>query len=103
MAEAPQKIKKSGRPQGLPLHKTRLIGRVENQLLDVFPERCIQTPSDKGKERQENQDPDANLDRFHTNLWLDAGSSEAKFRVVIDQVAALTDVSLVQWHQRSCT
>ena len=50
-----------------------------------------------------NQDPEANLDRFHTNLWLDAGSSEAKFRVVIDQVAALTDVSLVQWHQRSCT
>ena len=50
-----------------------------------------------------NQDPEANLDRFHTNLWLDAGSSQAKFRVVIDQVAALTDVSLVQWHQRSCT
>jgi len=50
-----------------------------------------------------NQDPEANLDRFHTNLWLDAGSSDAKFRVVIDQVAALTDVSLVQWHQRSCT
>jgi dGTP triphosphohydrolase len=50
-----------------------------------------------------NHDPEANLDRFHTNLWLDAGSSEAKYRVVIDQVAALTDVSLVQWHQRSCT
>jgi dGTPase len=50
-----------------------------------------------------NQDPEANLDRFHTNLWFDAGSSDAKFRVVIDQVAALTDVSLVQWHQRSCT
>ena len=50
-----------------------------------------------------NQDPEANLDRFHTNLWLDAGSSDAKFRVVIDQVVALTDVSLVQWHQRSCT
>jgi dGTPase len=50
-----------------------------------------------------NQDPEANLDRFHTDLWTEAGSPEAKFRVVIDQVAALTDVSLVQWHQRSCT
>jgi dGTPase len=50
-----------------------------------------------------NQDPEAHLDRFHTDLWLEARSSEAKFRVVIDQVAALTDVSLVQWHQRSCT
>ena len=50
-----------------------------------------------------NQDPEANLDRFHTDLWLEATTSAAKFRVVIDQVAALTDVSLVQWHQRSCT
>ena len=50
-----------------------------------------------------NQDPEANLDRFHKDLWTEAGSSQAKFRVVIDQVAALTDVSLVQWHQRSCT
>jgi dGTPase len=50
-----------------------------------------------------NQDPEANLDRFHKDLWTEAGSPEAKFRVVIDQVAALTDVSLVQWHQRSCT
>jgi dGTPase len=49
------------------------------------------------------QDPQANLDRFHTDLWLSAESDAAKFRVVIDQVAALTDVSLVQWHQRSCT
>lgn len=50
-----------------------------------------------------NQDPEANLDRFHTDLWLEATTPAAKFRVVIDQVAALTDVSLVQWHQRSCT
>jgi dGTPase len=50
-----------------------------------------------------SQDPKANLDRFHTDLWQEANSSAAKFRVVIDQVAALTDVSLVQWHQRSCT
>ncbi len=50
-----------------------------------------------------NQDPESSLDRFHTNLWLEAASPDAKFRVVIDQVAALTDVSLVQWHQRNCT
>ena len=50
-----------------------------------------------------NRDPEANLDRFHTNLWAQAGTDAAKFRVVIDQVAALTDVSLVQWHQRNCT
>ena len=50
-----------------------------------------------------SQDPEANLDRFHTDLWQEANSSAAKFRVVIDQVADLTDVSLVQWHQRCCT
>jgi dGTPase len=50
-----------------------------------------------------NQDPEMSLDRFHANLWLEASSANAKFRVIIDQVAALTDVSLVQWHQRSCT
>jgi dGTPase len=50
-----------------------------------------------------DQDPELSLDRFHANLWLEASSANAKFRVVIDQVAALTDVSLVQWHQRCCT
>ncbi|MCF8554338.1 MAG: deoxyguanosinetriphosphate triphosphohydrolase [Candidatus Nanopelagicales bacterium] len=50
-----------------------------------------------------SQDPESSLDRFHANLWVEATSPAAKFRVVIDQVAALTDVSLVQWHQRSCT
>jgi hypothetical protein len=50
MAKAPQKIKKSGRPEGLPLHKTRQCCRVNNQLLDVFPIRGIQTPGDKGED-----------------------------------------------------
>jgi dGTPase len=50
-----------------------------------------------------NQDPESSLDRVHSNLWVEATSTAAKFRVVIDQVAALTDVSLVQWHQRNCT
>lgn len=50
-----------------------------------------------------SQNPEQNLDRFHKDLWLDANSDNEKSRVVIDQVAALTDVSLVQWHQRTCT
>lgn len=45
-------------------------------------------------------DPMAGLDRFHKELWVNAQSFETKARVVIDQVAALTDVSLVQWHTR---
>lgn len=45
-------------------------------------------------------DPMAGLDRFHNELWVNAPSFETKARVVIDQVAALTDVSLVQWHTR---
>jgi hypothetical protein len=61
MAEAPQKIKKSGRPQGLPLHKTQPRGRMKDQLLDVFPVRGIQTPSNESKKGQENQNPDTDL------------------------------------------
>jgi dGTPase len=45
-------------------------------------------------------DPMAGLDRFHKELWVNANSSQTKARVVIDQIAALTDVSLVQWHTR---
>ena len=45
-------------------------------------------------------DPMVGLDRFHAELWVNAQSSQGKARVVIDQVAALTDVSLVQWHTR---
>lgn len=47
--------------------------------------------------------PELQLDRFHKDLWLSAGTDTAKYRVVIDQVAALTDVSLVQWHVRATT
>jgi dGTP triphosphohydrolase len=50
-----------------------------------------------------NTDPELHLDRFHKDLWLAASSAKAKSRVIVDQVAALTDVSLAQWHQRSCT
>ena len=45
-------------------------------------------------------DPMVGLDRFHAELWVNAQSPEGKARVVIDQVAAPTDVSLVQWHTR---
>lgn len=50
-----------------------------------------------------SQDPMAGLDRFHKELWVSDQSSQAQARVVIDQVAALTDVSLVQWHTRLST
>ena len=48
-------------------------------------------------------DPERHLDRFHKDLWISAVTESAKYRVVIDQVAALTDVSLVQWHDRVAT
>lgn len=48
-------------------------------------------------------DPMAGLDRFHKELWVNADSSQSKARVVIDQVAALTDVSLVHWHAKLST
>ena len=48
-------------------------------------------------------DPMAGLDRFHKELWVNANSSQTKARVVIDQVAALTDVSLVHWHAKLST
>lgn len=35
--------------------------------------------------------------------WFDAAGDDAgRFRVIIDQVASLTDVSVVEWHQRFC-
>jgi dGTPase len=49
------------------------------------------------------EDPMAGLDRFHKELWQSATSSDTQTRVVIDQVAALTDVSLVQWHSKYAT
>ena len=45
-----------------------------------------------------NADPERHLDDFHKDLWLQAPSDSAKSRVVIDHVASLTDVSIVQWH-----
>ena len=45
-----------------------------------------------------NADPEHHLDAFHKDLWLQASSEQAKSRVVIDHVASLTDVSIVQWH-----
>ncbi len=45
-----------------------------------------------------NADPERHLDAFHKDLWLQASSDQGKSRVVIDHVASLTDVSIVQWH-----
>ena len=47
-------------------------------------------------------DPIARLDPLHRDLWLHAQTPAAKTRCVIDQVASLTDVSVVQWHTTLC-
>ena len=45
---------------------------------------------------------DAALDPVFAPLWRAADSDEARLRVVIDQVASLTDPAAVSWHRRYC-
>jgi dGTPase len=45
--------------------------------------------------------PDA-LDPVFAPLWRAAGDDAARLRVVIDQVACLTDPAAVAWHRRLC-
>ena len=45
--------------------------------------------------------PDA-LDPVFAPLWRAAADDAARLRVVIDQVASLTDPAAVAWHQRLC-
>lgn len=47
-------------------------------------------------------DPEHRLDEIHTDLWQSAPSDAAQKRVIIDQIAYLTDVSLEQWHLNLC-
>ncbi|HEY3504980.1 MAG TPA: deoxyguanosinetriphosphate triphosphohydrolase [Actinocatenispora sp.] len=42
----------------------------------------------------------AALDPLHAPRWRTAGDDAARLRVVIDQVASLTDTSAVGWHRR---
>jgi dGTPase len=42
------------------------------------------------------------LDRGLVPAWQDAGDDAARLRVVVDQVAQLTDSSAAIWHQRLC-
>jgi dGTPase len=42
------------------------------------------------------------LDPFFAPLWKDAADDPARLRVVIDQVASLTDPVAVAWHRRVC-
>lgn len=49
-----------------------------------------------------SQDPEKSLDTFHRNLWVQAPDSTSQFRVIIDHVASLTDVSVQQWHDMLC-
>ncbi|MEI6405355.1 MAG: deoxyguanosinetriphosphate triphosphohydrolase [Actinomycetes bacterium] len=46
--------------------------------------------------------PEQHLDPMYLELWRAAADDTARFRVVIDQVASLTDVSLTQWHATIC-
>jgi dGTPase len=40
------------------------------------------------------------LDRPYADDWRHAADDSARLRVVIDQVASLTDLTAVSWHQR---
>ena len=42
------------------------------------------------------------LDPVLRPAWMVAGSAQAQRRVVIDQVASLTDTSAKAWHRRLC-
>jgi dGTPase len=42
------------------------------------------------------------LDPLYRPSWEQAGSDAARRRVVIDQVASLTDTSAIAWHHRLC-
>lgn len=46
------------------------------------------------------RDEGAGLDATFAEDWADAGDDAARTRVVIDQVASLTDASAVAWHDR---
>ena len=47
-------------------------------------------------------DPNRYLEPMFRDLWQTSNTPESKFRCVIDQIASLTDVSLVQWHTTLC-
>jgi dGTPase len=42
------------------------------------------------------------LDPVFAPAWAEAGTDEARRRVVVDQVASLTDTSAMVWHRRLC-
>lgn len=46
------------------------------------------------------RDHPEHLDPAFAEDWADASDDDARFRVVIDQVASLTDPSALQWHAR---
>ncbi len=46
--------------------------------------------------------PLENLDPFFKDFWLQAATPAQRSRVVIDQLASLTDQSARQWHARLC-
>ncbi|CAB4336311.1 MAG: deoxyguanosinetriphosphate triphosphohydrolase [Actinobacteria bacterium] len=49
-----------------------------------------------------SDDPQRFLDPLHQDLWTQADTKQGRDRIVIDQVASLTDVSIGQWHASLC-
>ena len=47
-------------------------------------------------------DPLERLENPFRDLWKEAGSEDARLRVVVDQLASLTDQSARVWHSRYC-
>ena len=46
--------------------------------------------------------PEENLDPFYLAIYRESTTETSRARAVIDQISALTDVSLVQWYTRLC-
>ncbi len=44
----------------------------------------------------------ADLDPWLRGFWQTADSDAERTRVMVDQIASLTDVSVVRWHERLC-
>jgi dGTPase len=48
------------------------------------------------------KNPTNHLDSIYLAIWKIAADEKSQKRAIIDQMAALTDVSLPQWHQNLC-
>ena len=49
-----------------------------------------------------SEDPLERLEPLMAAAWQEAGDADARARVVVDQIASLTDLSIRAWHARYC-